>query len=170
MQTALAEGASYFLQKPYTTEDLEYIWQHVYKFNAQTSSKKTNSSEEPPQSFQSENNQQKQALSLLKRKNIVINDNCEQQEGGDKDKKKISRSNESMSVKAMAKEMEKEMEMDVEVEMNNEISNKSGRNRRHLWTPELHRKFTHAVSLLGDKSMTLILSLHFIDVFFFHLF
>lgn len=82
-QTALAEGASFFLQKPLMSEDIENIWQHAFKYYP---NKEKNKDQSP-----------------LKRK----------RQFGDVEKGKT----------------------------------------RLLWTPELHHRFTQAVSLLGDKSI-----------------
>ncbi|XP_037497372.1 two-component response regulator ORR24 [Jatropha curcas] len=101
---SIAEGATFYLQKPIFFDDLKYVWQHAYR------KKKT-----PTDSQQDQGDAQKSTDKQIMEEN-----------------------------KKIATEEKENKE-------NKNNNNSTEKKSRILWTPELHMKFTAAISELGDK-------------------
>ncbi|KAL5761206.1 hypothetical protein ACOSP7_019739 [Xanthoceras sorbifolium] len=224
-ERALAEGVSFFMEKPISSDDLKYVWQHVYrtgrrasketgkrnyweilncagkqasdhdqtvKINSQAGGIANDSNDHDLHSKNNYNlkNKQKgvveavlahdeenggggstlttftehyqyskessyrQGVFFRKTKMILMSDDNYQ-----KEKKMKSYDHSGYTNVSNDGIVKSPLEAQIVIENNNKMNsmNKSSdqqqqkKNRRILWTPELHKEFTAALSTLGDK-------------------
>lgn len=162
---ALAEGACFFLEKPISFDDLKYIWQHVYKKKSRNPLKESSKSGLVNRGKTSQEENIRVNIPNEENNNQIMEAN--QAFPADENSIKESRKNES-SQQLTAKEgkrsweeggggegkEEKRRKLDSEEDEETDENENFGvkRPRRIVWTPELHLKFTAAISALGDKS------------------
>ncbi|KAJ0094830.1 hypothetical protein Patl1_15082 [Pistacia atlantica] len=175
---ALDEGASFFLEKPISFDDLKYLWQHVYKSRVKprkgnremwSNEKMIREASDLQYSTnyqrinvdpKGKNKQVMEAGQVVRvdekskgTKRSLYNYEVEKRKG-----KKAKQDSERTNYDDMKliKDIEKELMSDnieeLEKEMfENNTSSGQKESRRFIWTPELHLKFTAALKALENR-------------------
>ncbi|EEF36083.1 hypothetical protein RCOM_0577360 [Ricinus communis] len=178
---AIAEGASFILHEPISIDDLRYVWQHAYRNRrnaadqtqnetCQEKENGSNISQYPVIQETTENAcKEDEVEGNAKETYALIEKDCSKTLENTITEHSMTDSNEKQGVEKIKRrnevrhEEQREKRVKIIFEEENhkwkktiieeEIEEKSSSDRRSrvLWTPELHLKFTAAISALGDK-------------------
>ncbi|KAF2317816.1 hypothetical protein GH714_041131 [Hevea brasiliensis] len=149
---AIAEGASFFLHKPISLDDLKYIWQHAYRKKRSFIDPSINAP------FQGTSHDQNAPINDTKCKGkdkqieVFMTPDCSSQNHGGSEMKRPNVDKQGYKEGKRLKIIGEGYSKIEEEEENKQTMNSSLEKRpRILWTPDLHLKFTGAISALGDR-------------------